>query len=323
MRRCHHPCVTVEALLQPTDAWRVELVLGLWLDDRRALRRDVERGILVRVRRGVYVQAGWWSAASDEERHVVQVRAFAATTREPPVFSHWTAAVLHGLPMLDPRLVRLHTTVPEAGDRGNDGVFGHVYGLSEAEVVERSGLRFTSVARTVVDVAGSGTTEEGIVLADAALAAGLPKDLLLAAVDLAGPRKAARRIDRVVGFSDGGAKSPLESTSRWTIHRLGLERPVLQHPVRDVRGYIGDLDFWFPEAQAGGEADGREKYLNPAYAPRGAGMKVHAEKVREDRMLAAIRRRLARWGWAESRSPQLLAPVLAAVGVVARRVVRV
>lgn len=317
------PGMTADALLKSTDAWRVELVLGLWLDDRRSLRRDVERGLLVRVTRGVYVHAAWWSAAAEDERHVVRARGLALTSREPPVFSHWTAAVLHGLPLLDPRLGRVHITVSEAGVRGHDGVFGHVYALTEGEVVDRDGLRFTSVGRTVVDVTGSGTTEEGIVLADAALAAGLPKELLLAAVDLAGPRKAARRIDRVVDFADGGAKSPLESTSRWTMHRLGLERPILQHPVRDARGFVGDLDFWFPEAQAGGEADGREKYLNPAYAPRGAGMKVHAEKLREDRMLAAIRRRLARWGWAESRSPQLLAPILAAVGVVARRVLRV
>lgn len=315
--------MTIAAPLETVDPWRVELISSRWLDDRRALRRDVERGLLVRVHLGVYVQAAWWSAMSVDQRQVLRARALVLVLREPPVFSHWTAAVLHGLPLLDPRLVRVHTTVPRAGVRGNEGVFGHVFALGDEEVVERDGIRFTSVPRTVVDVAGSGTTEEGIVLADAALAAGLPKEMLLAAIDLAGPRKAAKRIGRVVDFSDGGAKSPLESTSRWTIHRLGLEQPVLQHPVHDARGHVGDLDFWFPDAEAGGEADGREKYLNPAYAPRGAGLKVHAEKLREDRMLAAIRRRLARWGWPESRSPQLLRPVLAAVGVVARRVVRV
>ena len=143
---------------------------------------------------------------------------------------------------------------------------------------------------------------------------GLPRDLLLAAVDLAGPRKAARRIGTVIDFADPRAGSPAESTSRWTMHRIGVEPPELQWRVTDARGFVGFGDFWFPEARALGEVDGLTKYLDPQFAARGAALKVYEEKVREDRLRACVDR-LARWGWTESRDPRLLAPVLAGVGV--------
>ena len=302
------------------DPWDVELVVSAESVERRAITRDADRGLLRRLRRGVLVGAEHWASWSPEEQHVVRARALAAVLARPPVFSHFTAAALHGLPLLRPRLDRLHTTLQHPGERAGHELAGHVYALMEREVVEHRGLLLTGVGRTVVDVAGTGTAEEGVMVADAALAAGLPRSLLLMAVDLAGPRKSSRRIGEVVDFADAGGGSAAESSSRWTMRRLRVEPPVLQFPVRDARGLIGLADFRFPEADALGEVDGLAKYLDPRFAPRGAARKVYEEKLREDRMRACTER-LARWGWTEGRDPRLLGPILARVGVVpARRV---
>lgn len=300
------------------DAWSIPLVVTADVEERRSLTRDADRGLLRHVRRGVLIASRPWDEASPEERHVVRARALAAVVDRPPVFSHFTAAALHGLPVLSERLQRVHSTVPTAGDRSARDLAGHVYALSEAEIVERGGLRFTALGRTVVDVAGTGATEEGVMAADAALVAGLPRSLLLQAADLAGPRKSGRRIGTVIDFADAGGRSAAESASRWTMHRMGVEPPVLQFRVVDAHGFVGDADFWFPEAGTLGEVDGLKKYLDPQYAPRGAGFKVWEEKRREDRM-RAWSRAMARWGWAEGRDPRLLGPILARAGVLPLR----
>jgi alkylhydroperoxidase/carboxymuconolactone decarboxylase family protein YurZ len=58
---------------------------------RRALSRDVERGLLVRIRQGAYLERTTSEAMSPEDRHIVRIRAFAAVSPVPPVFAHWSA----------------------------------------------------------------------------------------------------------------------------------------------------------------------------------------------------------------------------------------
>ncbi|WP_147391999.1 hypothetical protein [Amnibacterium setariae] len=300
--------------------WEVELIVARGDREQRAAARDTDRGLLRRVRGGVYVLAGDVAGLRIEELHLVAMRALASATERPLLFSHQSAAVAHGLPVLGPHLARVHVTVERAGDRYFERAAGHVFAVRDEEVVEVGGLLLTAIGRTVVDVAGSGTFEEGVVTADAALAAGLSRELLEQAVDLAGPRRAWRRIQDVVAFADGAAQSPGESVSRVTMRELGL-RPVLQHRMSDRRGVIGDADFWFPEEEVAGEFDGFVKFLDPRYAPAGAGRKVYDEKIREDRG-RAVTKGWARWGWVEARSRRLLGAVLHRAGVRVPRLVR-
>jgi hypothetical protein len=246
---------------------------------------------------------------------VLRARAFDAVSDEPPVFSLWTAAVLHGLPILDATLDRVHVIAPP-GDprRGLDGVLTHALRLLRGEVVVLGGLLVTGIARTVVDVAGSAPFEAGVVTADAALLRGVPRDVLEQAVDLAGPRKSVSRIADVVDFAHPGAESAAESAGRVNMFRLGLEPQELQHEVRDAQGLAGVLDTYDRRRRIGTEIDGLEKYLNPRLAPEGPGRAVVKEEWREDRVRAEISG-LARFGYREARNPTLLRPVLARVGL--------
>jgi hypothetical protein len=289
----------------------------------RALGRDVERGSRVRVRRGVYADAGQFAGLAPAERHLVQLRALDSVSAQRPVFSHWSAVVLHGLPFLVDRTAQVHTSVPLAGQRGIRGVHAHLFELGDEDVVERFGLLCTGLARTVVDVAGLAPFDEGVVVADAALRGGLvgSSEALRAAFDRAKPRRAAMRIGSVLDFADARSESPGESLSRVTMRRLGLPAPELQHPFYDADGLAGRVDFWFPRVRAAGEMDGRQKYLDPAMNGGDAAHVVYAEKLREDR-IRALGVVVVRWGWAEARSAASLGRRLAAVGVLPTRLVR-
>lgn len=298
--------------------WRIELIVvrdgshnG---GERSSVSRDVERGLFVRLRRGVCVERVAFQAMSEEDQHIVRMRALAAISDAPVVFSHWSAAVLHHVPVLNRRMRLLHTTVSERRSRGQDGVSGHLFALTDQEIVQFGPLLATTIGRTVVDVAGGGTFEEGVMVADAALHAGVEREHLEAAVDLAGPRRAGRRMADVVAFADAGAESAAESQSRVTMFRVGVEPPVLQFRIVLADGSEVFLDFEFPSVGAGGEVDGVKKYLDPTLAKEGAGRAIYREKLREDEVRTRVNG-LARWGWVQSGNVALLRPVLARVGV--------
>jgi hypothetical protein len=293
--------------------WDIELLLARDVRDRRALARDVERAIARRLRHGVYALEVDVVHLAREEQHILAIRAAALASDRKLVFSHWSAAVLHDLATVGNHLGTVHVTFGDQQSRGLQGVSSHVFGTTEDEIVELHGLLVTGVGRTVVDVAGSGTFEEGVVVADAALRAGVPRAVLEDAIDRAGPRRAAPKITKVVGFADGDSGSAGESLSRVSMDRLGL-RPVLQHRHHDHRGFIGRSDFFFPVERVVGEFDGRVKFVDPRFAPNGAAEVLWNEKVREDRM-RAVNKGFGRWGWEEARNPRKLAPVLIAAGV--------
>lgn len=282
--------------------------------ERRALSRDVERGLLVRLRQGAYVERTAFEAMSPEEQHIVRLRALAAVSAVPPAFSHWSAAVVLGLPVLRPRLRLVHTTVDERRGRGQEGVAAHLFPVTSGELQAVGDLVVTGIPRTVVDVAGAAPFDEGVMAADAALRMGVPRQVLEEAASIAGPRRARRRIDQVIAFAHPGAESAAESGSRVLMMRLGVEPPALQWRITLSDGSAAYLDFLFITVQVGGEADGDSKYLDPRLAPAGAGAAVVREKRREDEVRAGLRG-LARWGWAESRELLLLRRVLHRVGV--------
>ena len=212
--------------------WDVELHLTRDVRDRRALAKDAEKDLVRSVRHGVYVATADVVAMTVEEKHVVAVRALAAVSDRPLVLSHWSAAVLHGLDVLGERLGAVDVTFEDAGARGLQKVRSHLFGVREEELVELHGLLVTAPGRTVVDIAGSGTFEDGVVVADAALRAGIPREMLELAVDLAGPRRSAKQIAKVMELADGDSDSAGESVSR---ARRSATRPMPAPRARGAR----------------------------------------------------------------------------------------
>jgi GNAT superfamily N-acetyltransferase len=302
----------------PIDPWRIEILVVARMArssaERSAISRDVERGLLLRLRPGAYVDRVGFGALSPEEQHVVRIRAVVATSGGPVLVSHWSAAVLHGRPVLRSRLGSVHVTVPEDDDRHREGVVTHHFLVDDAEVVRHGQLIVTSIGRTVVDIAGGSPFEEGVMVADAALRSGVPREVLEEAVELAGARRASRRIAEVVAFGHPGAESAAESRYRVSSMRAGFEVPVLQRRIVLADGSEVFLDGWYPSVNTGVEVDGDEKYLDPKMAPEGAGRAVLKEKRREDEVRLDLRA-LVRIGWVQSGSATAVQTVLARVGV--------
>lgn len=303
--------------LAPVDPWKLEILTvarGTRTSTERAsISRDVERGLLLRLSPGAYVERRAFETLSPEEQHIVRIRAVSAVSHAPVLISHWSAGVVLGLPVLRSRLTAVHITIQEDDDRHRQGVVTHHFLVDDSEVHEGHGLLVTGVGRTVVDIAGAAPFEEGVMAADSVLKAGVSRAALEAAVVLAGPRRASRRIREVVAFAHPGAESAAESRFRVTSMRLGLEVPELQYRIvlRDGEVY---LDGFYRSVNVGVEVDGTQKYLDAAMAPEGAGVAVIEEKRREDEVRVELRA-LARIGWFESGSTAALRVVMSKVGV--------
>lgn len=300
------------------DPWRLEILTvrggARTSGERSAISRDVERGLLLRLGPACYVERGSFLALDPEQQHIVRIRAAVAASPEPLDVSHWSAGVLLGHPVLRLRLRTVHVTIPEGRDLHRQGVTPHRHRLGEHEIVMVHGIRVTSIARTVTDIAGASSFEEGVMVCDRALLLGTSRALLEDAADAAGDRRAARRIAQVVAFGDPGGESAAESRYRVSSMRAGFEPPELQHRVLLRNGRDAWCDAWYRRSDVGVEVDGEQKYLDPGMAPEGAGMAVLAEKRREDDLRLQMRA-LIRPGWVQSGSPTLIRSMLAKVGM--------
>ncbi|WP_135141774.1 type IV toxin-antitoxin system AbiEi family antitoxin domain-containing protein [Geodermatophilus sp. DF01_2] len=263
------------------------------------LSRMVRRGELARLQRGTYLQDA--ATLSGTARHSAIVAATVAGLRVSAVVSHVSAAVLHGLPLWNVRLDRVHVIrQPPANGSGTRRVHLHVARLSDEEVTVVAGVAVTDLTRTTVDVARSLPFEQAVVIADAALATEKrTREQLRACLSGMGAIPGARRAAHVVSFADGRSESVGESRSRVLMRRLGLPAPDLQVRLRRPDGTeIARCDFGWRDHRTVAEFDGRVKYgrlLRPGQAP---GDAVFEEKIRED----ALRDggwKVARWTWGD------------------------
>lgn len=213
------------------------------------VRRLVRQGVLLRVGRGVYVRAALvGQMATDPVGEQVLRTASALAVAKPgaAVASHHSAATIHGLDQLGrqpPGPTVTHRPGAGSGTR-RSGVRVHIAALPAGHVTVRSGVRVTSVARTVVDLARTSSFRAGVVVADSALRGRLvSKDELRAVVADCARWPGIRQASLVVEFSDGLSESALESISRVAFRDHGIPAPELQVPVGGDNGVVGRADF--------------------------------------------------------------------------------
>ncbi|MET0590793.1 MAG: type IV toxin-antitoxin system AbiEi family antitoxin domain-containing protein [Naasia sp.] len=290
--------------------------LDKWGGDDRDLRRRRDKGDLVRVRRGCYLPAADWEAMSPRERHLARIHSVAANASIEPVFSHVSAAAVHGITMVTTWTDKVHVTLdPTGARRTQPDIATHALGLETDEIERRDGLLVTGLERTLVDLALTSSFQSAVVALDWALAEGVARSDLHAALERRGAVKRGRAAVAAIEFADARSGSAGESLSRGVMHLLGSRPPELQVPISDEAGVIGTVDFYWPEQRIIGEFDGRAKYERGEYLRgRTPGQVVHEEKVREDRM-RATRRGFVRWGWDGAADPTRLGRILRDAGI--------
>jgi len=286
---------------------------------------------MVRIAPGVFLPGDVWRALDFDEQFRARVDAAALRFRNEGPFSHLSAAVMWGLPNVEPWPARVEVLAGrDTGGRSRRWLARHAVGIPvDGESID--GHRVTSLARTVVDAASALSFAGGVAMADfvmrperrgeigVAASRASRVELLRAVAERESPRGSAKAM-RVVEFADGRAGSPGESLSRCAVRTAGLPAPELQTGFTDAAGLIGYVDFWWPDWGVIGEFDGRGKYLREDLRNgRSIAEVIVDEKVREDRLRAATGARMVRWGWDVARSPQLLAAALLRAGLPQRR----
>jgi hypothetical protein len=293
-------------------------------ETRQQHAQSAAHGREVRVARGAYIDAPFWAGLGARDRYLLTIRAVAGSRGSRPVLSHLSAAAIHGLPIVGPWPQHVHVTQPVAlGTRSRGPVVRHSLSLTEQDVVEIDGLLVTSLVRTVIDLAAAAAPTSALAAMDAALhvdrferePARLTAGEILRSWEARLPFRGHARARELIEFGVPNADSPIESVSRWNMRLIGCPPPILQQSHFDAQGFIADTDFSWPEFDTVGEADGDQKYLDPAFrGGRSAERVVLDEKIREDR-LRALPKVVVRWRWAVALAPELLRRKLVGAGI--------
>lgn len=280
---------------------RRDVIAGGTADDW-ALAAATRDGELDRLYRGVYapaVELDGFEARDDRYRS--RIRAAVSMGEAGKVVSHHSAAALHRLPMLG-HTDDVHFSVNRSsgGRRQGRAFVLHATPWDADEVTTIDDVAVTSVARTAVDVARSGSFAEAVCVLDSALRRRVPSEQLVAVADRGRRRVGAPLARRALAVADGGSESIGESLSRVLMMRFtDVPLPDVQvEYVIGTNGRTARVDFdW--EGVLVGEFDGRTKYGRGGESADD----VWREKLREDalRDLGLV---VIRWTWDDLMHPE-------------------
>lgn len=205
-----------------------------------------------RLRRDVYADARL------PVDHLLAIRGVAAIAPADSVFAGLSAVTLWGgvgfATVDDPVEVVLP---PGARWRPRPGVLVRTAALDGEVISDRNGRRRTGRVQTAVDLIRRGTVDDGVVLLDRVVHAGVADLVQVREAVAALPPCRGRRLAREIAFlADGLAESPPETRLRLVLHRAGLPAPAAQYRVFDDDGFVARVDFAFPDAKVAIEYDG-------------------------------------------------------------------
>ncbi|MEV6277711.1 type IV toxin-antitoxin system AbiEi family antitoxin domain-containing protein [Nocardia sp. NPDC051832] len=225
-----------------------------------ALRRACASGRLTRLRPGAYAYSN--GPADPYGRHRLAIRAAARAVGAGVAISHQSAAVLHGLPLLEPPGGQVHATVNRVtGGRLTKSLHLHSTRYDADEVVLVDGILTTTPARTVADLARTTSFCAAVVTGDAAMRTyALATDQLIDALQRWHRRRGLSQARQAILFMDPRSESPGESRSRVAMHYAFLPTPELHTEIRDEHGnFVARVNFFLPQHNVIGEFDGQSK----------------------------------------------------------------
>lgn len=248
----------------------------------RLLTAVVRMRVLVRIRRGAYVRAETWDALKPWEQSKFLLMAHILTVSGHPVYSHFSAARLHGLDVWNCG-DEVHLTSPStpSGTGVAADVVHHHLQLpagSAGRITSAAGprVRVTSLERTVVDCARFGGFAQAVVIGDHALRRGASMETMMAMVSGLTGRRGVKRARRVLAALNEASESVGESRTRLVLAVMDIPAPVLQLRIQ-ANGMEYRADFAWPELKLILEFDGQGKYFN--YRPTAEALL--AERRRE------------------------------------------
>ncbi|CAM3644282.1 hypothetical protein [Nocardioides zeicaulis] len=240
---------------------RRELLADGYTDDQ--LTRLLRAGVLVRIRRGAYVEKKLWDRLAPEDRHRVLSRAVLRAGHPLMALTHVSAVLELGVAVWGVPLDEVHTTRTDGkGARREAGVVHHSGLLAESETQVVEGVRIGPAARAAVEVMATATPEAALVVANGLLhARHITRPELVAAAQAMKHWPYSLSAHVVVALADGRFESVGETRAFYLCRQQGLPRPEPQYVVRDERGnVVARLDLAWPAYGVFVEFDGRAKY---------------------------------------------------------------
>lgn len=296
-----------DGLVHARDVVRVDVA-------HRELVRAVARGVLVRLRQGVYIRRELWLTSSSLEQHLFRIRAASTAATHPLVFARESAAALWGIPLVEFPKEVVVLEQWKGGGRSEPGVRRTARGALTATSIMHDGFTSTTLARTVLDITRSLPFQKAVPILDWTLSATSPSAIakadLLAEAELV---KCSPAGWRAIDFSTPLSGSWGESDCRAAIHLLGYPTPQLQYRFVDSQGEMF-TDFYFDRDDAAAEFDGKVKYTLDKYTKGDPAEVVWREKKREDRLRRQVRT-VIRIVTEDVRDPRLLDQKLREAGV--------
>ena len=229
--------------------------------EQRDIASSVKHGLLHRVRRGVFVPKSYWQDLPPWDQDVVLVKAHHAASHDVGVYSHVSAARLHGLSLwaAPPTIHVVH-----AGRRGTsapeNSVVRHNQVLPSSEIVRVDGICMTSLERTVVDCGRILSLHSAVIIADSALRRGANASLIHSAVAHGAGTRNILRVRAMANAMDGRSESAGETRVRLLMSDWGVPNPELQYRIWTRIGPVR-ADFAWPDIMLIVEFDGLWKYL--------------------------------------------------------------
>ena len=200
------------------------------------VRRLVQHGRLVPVRRGVYADADTWHAADPfVGQPLLRVRAARHTLgARTYVFSHDSAAIPLGMGAPSSPTALVHVTRHKThGDAVRAGVKHHLAPYLPSDVVQVDGLPLLGLPRTAIDMVREHGRAAGLAACDAAMRLGTSRGELADTFSRMRCWPHSRTVRWCIEMADDGAESYLESTARDLVLELGIGRPHTQLGLTD------------------------------------------------------------------------------------------
>ncbi|MEN2743441.1 type IV toxin-antitoxin system AbiEi family antitoxin domain-containing protein [Sinomonas halotolerans] len=290
----------------------------------RAAADLVSSGALVRLRRGCF--ATRQEAAPREQVHEQDTaarllnlrghawRSYSALGGWNFAYASVSAALLHGLALWTPER-RLHVVQAFASSSGDHAADVVKAQRAPLDVESVTGMPVIPVADAVVDCLRILGFESAMIVCESALARGLGRDELNAALERAAGRRGIGRARSIAASASSGSESPAETRARLLLLALTLSAglPVQQFWVT-VAGRRFRLDNAWPDLMVALEVDGLVKYVGPAQTAE----VIRAERERE-KALANAGWTIVRITWSDLDQPRKVEAMLAHAFERARR----
>ncbi len=253
----------------------------------RQCRLAVQRGLLRRPYRGVYLDPAAWSAAPDPIRHAMQLLG-AQLVAPDAVGIDISAAIAWQLPV---------RAIPNLVAMARDASAGRLVGatvrrapVAAVDTATVDDLLVTTIPVTCAAIAATHPLADALITLDAVLRRGIHADTLVAAAEGLPFATHRERALRTIDLADPWSESWLESLSRGRGIEAGLPMPLCNVTLiagsREAR-----VDELWAELGVIGEPDGKGKYRK-----RDDIAQAHWDEKRRHEWLEDLGFAVARWG---------------------------